>query len=68
MFRRILVPLDGSPGAERALPTAASLAYQTRGLLVLLLMVAPTLALRSAFAQPQNGRARSPEKLNLLFS
>lgn len=39
MFQRILVPLDGSSGAERALPVAANLARQARGSLVLLHVV-----------------------------
>ena len=35
MFQRILVPLDGSRGAERAIPVAASLARQAGGTLLL---------------------------------
>ncbi len=35
MFRTILVPLDGSPAAERALPLAAALARAAEGRLVL---------------------------------
>ena len=39
MFQHILVPLDGSPGAERALPIAAQLARSSKGTLVLLRVV-----------------------------
>src|SRR5215467_9636259 len=36
MFQRILVPLDGSPLAEQALPVAARVARATGGTVVLL--------------------------------
>lgn len=39
MFKRILVPLDGSKRAERALPVAARIARQTNGSLVLVRVV-----------------------------
>lgn len=39
MFERILVPLDGSPIAERALPVAARVARASRGVLVLMQVV-----------------------------
>lgn len=39
MFRRILVPLDGSPRAEQALPVAARLAHASGGTIVLLRVV-----------------------------
>lgn len=39
MFRRILVPLDGSERAERALPIAASLARASGGSIVLLRVI-----------------------------
>jgi len=39
MFQRILVPLDGSARAERALPVAARIARATGGSLVLLQVV-----------------------------
>lgn len=43
MFQRIIVPLDGSPRAERALPVAARLARASGGTVVLLRVVgAPT--------------------------
>lgn len=41
MFRRILVPLDGSPDAEQALPVAARLARASAGTVVLLRIVNP---------------------------
>jgi nucleotide-binding universal stress UspA family protein len=41
MFKRILVPLDGSPRAERALPVAARLARASGGSIVLLQVVNP---------------------------
>lgn len=42
MFKRILVPLDGSPRAERALPIAARLARASGGTIVLLQVVSPS--------------------------
>lgn len=41
MFQRILVPLDGSPGAERAIPVAAHIARTARGSVVFLHVVPP---------------------------
>jgi nucleotide-binding universal stress UspA family protein len=41
MFKRILVPLDGSLHAERALPVAARLAQVSGGTVVLLQVVSP---------------------------
>jgi len=41
MFRRILVPLDGSTRAEQALPVAARLAQVSGGIVVLLRVVNP---------------------------
>ncbi|HEY1348158.1 MAG TPA: universal stress protein [Ktedonobacteraceae bacterium] len=41
MFQRILVPLDGSPGAERAIPVAARIARNAGGSLVFLQIVPP---------------------------
>lgn len=41
MFKRILVPLDGSPRAERALPVAARLARASGGSIVLVQVVHP---------------------------
>jgi len=42
MFHRILVPLDGSTGAEQALPVAASIASFSGGTVVLLRVVSPS--------------------------
>ncbi|HET8840635.1 MAG TPA: universal stress protein [Ktedonobacteraceae bacterium] len=50
MFRRLLVPLDGSPAAERAIPVAASLVRRSAGSLVLLHIIAPETALKSTIA------------------
>jgi nucleotide-binding universal stress UspA family protein len=47
MFRRILVPLDGSELAERALPIAARLALATGGSITLLRVVPSPLAFAS---------------------
>ena len=41
MFQRILVPLDGLPGAERALPIAARIARRAGGTLVFVHVVPP---------------------------
>lgn len=43
MFRRILVPLDGSEPAQRALAVAAQLAHALDGTLILVRMVQPPL-------------------------
>lgn len=48
MFQRILIPLDGSRGSEQAIPVAASLARQAGGTLVLLHVISPATALKSA--------------------
>ena len=43
MFRRILVPLDGSSRAEHAIPVAAQMAHAQHGSLVLLRVVTPAV-------------------------
>jgi len=48
-FRRILVPLDGSPLAESALPFVEDLAVSLHASLLLLSVVVPTLELSAAF-------------------
>ncbi len=45
MFRHIVVPLDGSPRAEEALPVAARLARASGGQLTLLRVVPPAIEL-----------------------
>src|SRR5579885_3534581 len=57
MFRRVLVPLDGSDRAERAIPVAANIARSTGGAVVLLRVVSasveswPYIALQPTLAQ-----------------
>jgi len=43
MFERILVPLDGSPRAEKALPVAARIARASGGSVTLLQVVSPPI-------------------------
>ncbi len=43
MFQRILVPLDGSPRAERALPVAAQVARASGGSVLLVQVVSPPI-------------------------
>lgn len=57
MFKRILIPLDGSPRAEQALPVAARLAQASEGTLFLLHVVnttqeAMTYGFGGAFVPP----------------
>jgi nucleotide-binding universal stress UspA family protein len=52
MFRRILVPLDGSELAERALPIAARLALATGGSITLLRVVPSPLTFASQRKEP----------------
>lgn len=51
MFQRIIVPLDGSPGAEHAIPVAARLACKAGGSLVFLHVVVPAHAGKGTDAQ-----------------
>lgn len=53
MFQRIIVPLDGSTGAERAIPVAARLARASGGSLVLVRVVLPPVDL-GKFAAPHS--------------
>lgn len=53
MFQHILVPLDGSPRAERALGTAARLARATQGQLILLRAVTMTTEFWPAQHSPE---------------
>lgn len=57
MYRKILVPLDGSPFAEAALPLARSLVNSGDGELHLTTVVAPLPAVR-----PGSGEAEGPVK------
>ena len=41
MFQRILVPLDGSEGAERAIPVAARIAHASEGTIVFVRVIPP---------------------------
>lgn len=41
MFQRLLVPLDGSPGAEQAIPLAARLARSAAGSILFLHVISP---------------------------
>lgn len=43
MFQHLLVPLDGSERAERALPIAARIAHATHGMIYLVRVVSPPL-------------------------
>jgi nucleotide-binding universal stress UspA family protein len=59
MYRKILVPLDGSKVAEGVLPHAKALAY-SEGAELILLTVATNPAMDFAFSDP--GLARSAEQ------
>ena len=52
MFKQILVPLDGSKRAERALPVAARIVRATGGSLVLLRVVNPQIEYGGYLTQP----------------
>lgn len=52
MFTRVLVPLDGSPRAERALPVAAKIAAANRGTVVLVRVVTIPLEYGPALIPP----------------
>src|SRR5947209_10516386 len=57
MFQRILIPLDGSTRAERAIPVAARLAHASGGSVILVRVVSkfsslwPSVAQRNTLAQ-----------------
>jgi nucleotide-binding universal stress UspA family protein len=51
MFKRIIVPLDGSARAERALPIAARIARASNGVLVLIRVVNVPMGYRPSQAQ-----------------
>ncbi len=52
MFQRVLVPLDGSKRAERAIPVAARMARASRGSIVLVRVVLPPLEAGKYTAPP----------------
>src|SRR5947209_4751523 len=54
MFQRILVPLDGSEGAERAIPVAARIA-RTSGASILFIRVVPAPATLGTFGGGVHG-------------
>jgi nucleotide-binding universal stress UspA family protein len=54
-FRSILVPLDGSPFAEQALPWAAETARRAGAMLQLALVHHPAPALATALEMPEIG-------------
>ena len=60
MFQHILVPLDGSPRAEHALPIAARLARASSGCITLLRVV----PLQSAFAWQTRKSIRLQESID----
>lgn len=51
MFQRLFVPLDGSPGTERAIPLAARIARSVRGSLLLLHVISPLPVTQSTTEQ-----------------
>ncbi len=57
MFRRILVPLDGSTRAERAIPVAARLAHTSGGSVILVRVVSKSSGLWPS-AAPQTTLAQ----------
>ncbi len=61
MFQRILVPLDGLPDAERAIPIAARLARRAGGTLVFLHVVFP-LPTTGGLADTTKGTASEVER------
>ncbi len=52
MFQRILVPLDGSEGAERAIPVAARIARASGGSIVFMRVILPPAELGAYRAEP----------------
>lgn len=65
MFQRILVPLDGSPGAERTLPIAANLARQGHGSLILLHVVPEAHILNNSFADPPLSKGKDNKDIEI---
>lgn len=63
-YRSILVPLDGSPFAEQALPLAAAIAQRTNAILQLALVHHPVPALALAVEAPEIGPRLDEEAHN----
>lgn len=63
MFERILVPLDGSPGAERAIPVAARIARAFGGSVIMLSVVAPPVSYGKFSALAAYPKATADEEL-----
>ncbi len=61
MFQRILVPLDGSERAERAIPVAARLARISGGAVVLVRAVDAQIAMLPYYDQPADLQRRTME-------
>jgi nucleotide-binding universal stress UspA family protein len=66
MIRRILVPLDGSPLAERALPHAAAVAQAFEAEIRLLRVLAPERRAGRAYVESADWRLRKSEALGYL--
>lgn len=62
MLARILVPLDGSHRAERAIPVAAKAARSTGGTILLVQVITPTTAYGPAFVPPPLGLQTADER------
>lgn len=65
MFQRIIVPLDGSSRAERAIPVAATLARASQGSIVFLRVVVPGHEIGSYGAEPAVGVVPSQLEINI---
>lgn len=63
MFQRILVPLDGSPRAERAIPAAARIARAFGGSVIMLRVVAPPISYGKFSALEAYPQASTEEEL-----
>lgn len=64
MFQRIFVPLDGSPGAERAIPVAARLARRAGGTLVLFHVVPPDVSFGGTSPKVSDGEQEAQALTN----
>jgi nucleotide-binding universal stress UspA family protein len=62
MFQRILVPLDGSMRAERAMPIAARIARASGGSIVLLRAVEPPVEYETYLTQGESLAKSTPKK------